>query len=305
MDKNGNHGPFDTDVFDFDDDALTDPSFTEPSGADFDASFGGVIESDDFWDNVVSPIDDGQPLVVNKELTDAEKDTVSVAIRRLARFGGRTSSAVVEKPDSTGYVTYEDFEEGPAQEAFLLCYGHAWNLFGKSQIKQAEITPSADRALNFYFCHDPDEMTFEDAGPAMSETIRRDVVRLRIMYEFWLIWARLPAMPFSMVPLPEFIENTSEYLAGLEAIALANVIWNQPGIYWDEAIEAAHLRYKSSDEKMDASLNALVAHYIVSEKGGSLYLTGANPIQEKQDRLQDPAQARRNQSTVWWSRIFS
>lgn len=200
----------------------------------------------------------------------------------------------------------------------MLCYGHAWHLLGdKKPEDSGRLSVSAQRALSFYFCHDPEVMTFEDAGAAMSEDIRRDVVRLRFMYEFWLSWMVLPPMPFNFMPLPGLVEDMASTTAGLEGVGLAHVIWQNPGIAVSEAIfktkeRLDNIGYDSSEEELLAALNALMAEYLVSRKYledptfANLYLTGANPEQEIKDKSLDPDLYKRVQrSTIWWSRLFS
>lgn len=293
-------------------------TFESAFGEDFDPCLDGASQGSDLWFDVVSEVHFEQPLVVGEKFTDTEKDIISLAFRRFERFGGRSASAVGGKADHTGYITAEDFDEGPARQAFLLCYGHAWHLLGGKKDGQVKpLTPSAHRALEFYFCHNPNAMTFEDAGSAMSEEIRRDVVRLRFMYEFWLSWMILPPLPFAVTPLPGLVEDAASTAAGLEGVALAQVIWQNPGIELANAILTTQNRlrnicYECTDTELVAALNALTAEYLVSLKmldnraTANLYLTGANPEQEIKDKSLDPDLFRRVQkSTIWWSRLFS
>ena len=59
------------------------------------------------------------------ELTDAENSIIQYARGSIGVKGGRSAT----KKKEAVYVTHEDFDEGPEQDAFLLIYGYASVLF--------------------------------------------------------------------------------------------------------------------------------------------------------------------------------
>jgi hypothetical protein len=302
---NGTQRSSDTRFDDFGFDIDSDTSVSEPLGEDFDPSFYGDPEGDAVWIHVVPESDSDQSLFAIKELSDTQKVALSIAVKRFERFGKRTKAAVGSETDHTGYITFEDFEEGPQREAFLLIYGHALNLFeGKTIIGRA-------RAIEFFFCHNPQALTFDDASAAISEDVRRDVFRLRVMYEFWMGWYILPPMPFMMTSLPAQIDDWASTAGGIAGVVLAQVVWQNPSITESDAIAMAQVRMANagavmSAEKLHFAINDLKANYILSANSDNLYLTGRNPSQEIQDaQLSKDGSLREQKSSFWWSRLFT
>lgn len=307
MDKNGREHER-SDDFGFDDfgsDSLANPSLAEFDWQDFNSSLGGDITGDSVWIDVVCEVDGEQPPSTAKELNDAQKIALSIAIKRFTRFGGRTKAAVGGKTDHTGYITFEDFEDGPQREAFLLIYGQALNLF------EGKTVGGRNRAVEFFFCFNPDELTFDDASAAISEDIRRDVFRLRVMYEFWLGWYILPAMPFTMAALPAQVEDWASAADGIAGVVMAQVVWQNPSITQSDALQIAKKRLENVginllDEDLVQAIKKLRENYILSVQNENLYLTGKNPSQEIEDAQLNPNTSHRAQkNSFWWSRLFS
>lgn len=305
MENHGSERTVDSGLADFGSSSLIDPASAELDWDDFDTGFSGDPAGDTIWLDVVHEIDGEQSPFAIKELSDAQKSALSLAIKRFVRFGGRTKAAVGGKTDHTGYITFEDFEEGSQREAFLLIYGQALNLFEGKTIQ------SRNRAIEFFFCFNPAELTFDDASAAISEDIRRDVFRLRVMYEFWLGWYILPPMPFMMAPLPAQVEEWASTAAGLSGVALSHVIWQNPSITQTKAIAMAQERLESTgaiitDVEFVHAIKKLQDNYILSAQDQNLYLTGKNPSQEIEDAQLNPNTSHRAQkNSFWWSRLFN
>lgn len=305
--QNGNEciGTDNTRADTFDGDFGFGPAPTIPSWEDFDSGFTGDPAGGTVWIDVVHEIDGEQPRFAIKELDDAQKSALSFAIKRFNRFGGRTKAAVGEKTDHTGYVTAEDFEPGAQQDAFLLIYGQALNLF------EGKTTTGRNRAIEFFFCLNPQALTFDDASATISEDIRRDVFRLRVMYEFWIGWYILPPMPFTMAPLPSQVDDWASASAGLSGVTISQVVWQNPSITISSAIDMAQERLKNvgvntSSEVLLQAIKKLRGDYILSAQDQNLYLTGKNPSQEIEDAQLNPNTSHRAQkSSFWWSRLFN
>ena len=183
---------------------------------------------------------------------------------------------------------YELFEEGPERDAFLLIYGHAYNLLQLDNIDARQ-----DAMHFFYDVANDDRLTFQDAIEVVGggAVVRGDVVRLRFMYEFWLRWFKPPVMGFEASPVPDFIEAKSCMVGGIEAGILAGEIWYQPGINIRDAMaKTADICERTMDEvpsneRMKSAIDALIADaYMVSTRPASdgsptvdLWLTGTNP----------------------------
>ena len=130
--------------------------------------------------------------------------------------------APTAKAPKAGPRAYELFDEGPERDAFLLVYGHAYNLL------QHDDVDARHAAMHFFYdAADEDRLTFQDAIEVIGggTTVRGDVIRLRFMYEFWLRWYKPPVMGFEASPVPDFIEAKACMVGGIEAGILAGEIW--------------------------------------------------------------------------------
>ncbi|MFN5095810.1 MAG: hypothetical protein ACK5BY_02775 [Limnohabitans sp.] len=237
------------------------------------------------------------------ELTDAESAIVRLAQGKVAGTRGRAAAAKTEKV----YITHEDFDEGPERDAFLLIFGYAENLLAGPNSKSFNADDLKQRrALNFFFCNDPKELTFEDAVACIDNQIRLDVLRLRFMLEFWLRGWKLPSMPDNADGLPARVELMAAQYEAIVGIALAREAWFEPGIDAGALLDKV-VAGKSQEIARLAkrALKDLVLNYVLSIADGKVYTTGKNPILELEDKLNDPAIRLRGQLTnIYWSRRF-
>ena len=215
--------------------------------------------------------------------------------------------APTAKAPKAGPRAYELFDEGPERDAFLLVYGHAYNLL------QHDDVDARHAAMHFFYdAADEDRLTFQDAIEVIGggTTVRGDVIRLRFMYEFWLRWYKPPVMGFEASPVPDFIEAKACMVGGIEAGILAGEIWYQPGISLTEAMaKTADICDRTSGDvpsaaRMKEAIDALIADsYMVSTRPSSdgspssdLWLTGTNPL-----LLTEQGRLARRGTHVWTS----
>lgn len=262
------------------------------------------------------PLEDS--LVINSpgigELRNQDtKNILKLAISKLQERSRSTRSR--GKIDI--YITAEDFEEGPEQDAFLLIYGSAWDLF------EGENQSMRKLALAFFFCASDLQLTFDDAICAFGKGIRPDIFRARLMIEFWLRerdaianqkasgrWV-MPHLGFSARPLPDTFERlvlAHCFDTPRESLALASEIWVHPGI--DEATALARatdrlLRQGVPVEEgtLALALELLLSGFLVSPVGlfgkSNLYFTAKNPILEHGD-----TQMARIKLNHGWTHLF-
>jgi hypothetical protein len=261
-----------------------DSFIEEHGGGAFGAGHHGDVEGFAFHDDLDDEDLDSEPLDPFEELGDAQAALIPIALRAIEKRRRRPAGSV----SKNGYITHEDFEEGIERKAFLLIYGHAFNLF--EGVKHS----LRSQAIEFFFSAPSDDrLTFDDAAAAISSEIRTDVLRLRIVYEFWLRWWILRPFDQSSLPVPELIKTAALIHAGEEGQALVSEIWYQPGVEAKEAILRAMEVLEASGKKsvnaqsMIQALSALIkSDFLVSprEREGEngevlrdLYVTGRNP----------------------------
>ena len=197
-------------------------------------------------------------------------------------------------------ITAEDFEAGPERDAYIIIETNKNWLFGHSATYESQ-----RKAIDFFF-------TLEDNGSATFELCcqalfaRKDLIRLRVHYEFWLRWIVFKQeFPFMTVPLPGILEGEVVYHAGPEGIELASEAWLRPGIPQSEL-----LMYASGADTLDkvpqkylSALQVLEDRFILSEKNETWYITGRNPLLR---RLQIDKETGRpgGSATVSWSKLW-
>lgn len=168
----------------------------------------------------------------------------------------------------------EDFE-GAQRKAFIIIH-HYKNLLFKKTAKPQEIFEAANFIFGRTF---EDELNFDMCCEALEA--RRDVIRLRFHYEFWLRWMVFPAeFPFMIDPLPARIDNEVIYHTGEKGRALAYEAWAQPGVKTQDMILRAFDVERIEEAPKDAMkmIQILESHYILSRQNDSWYLTGRNPL---------------------------
>lgn len=132
---------------------------------------------------------------------------------------------------------------------------------------------------------------------------RRDVLRLRIHYEFWRRWYVFPIeFPFMIDPVPDSVDGELFMIGGQEGYALARAAWGQPGIRTAALMASARESTGKSEEKLREVLQTLADKYLMSQQNDSWYLTGRNPVLRSLDQATATFRANRNQLS--WSRMF-
>lgn len=287
------------------DDVVSD-AFADPQGG---------IEGSLFLDTLDGEVPLQESSGFGEELGDASSNIISLAFRGLEKRRGQNKKAGIK---TEVYITHEDFEEGYERDAFLLIYGHAYNLFepDTNQSPEEQIESTA-RAINFFFCLSNEDVTFEDAANALSsgfapdEQVRIDVVRLRFMYEFWQCWKVIPNLGPLACLLPSRIEASAAFHAGVEGTILCKQAWQSPGLSIDQLIDRViyvlgdshfYMGKDPRDVLMDC-IDRLLLEYVLSARGDNIYVTGKNPSRMIEDRLKDKKNSG-NQDTIWWSKLF-
>lgn len=287
------------------DDAIGDP-LPDPQGG---------LEGSLFLDTLDGEVPLQESSSFGEELSDASSNIISLAFRGLEKRRGQNKKEGIKKEI---YITHEDFEEGYERDAFLLIYGHAYNLFDPDTSKSTqEQLESAARAIDFFFCLSKNEITFEDAANALSggyapdEQVRIDVVRLRIMYEFWQCWKVIPSLGPLACLLPSRVEASAAFHAGIEGTILCKQAWQSPGLSIDQLIDRtiyvlgdSHFYMgKDPHEVLMNCIDRLILEYVLSARGDNIYVTGKNPSRMIEDRLKDKKNSG-DQDTIWWSKLF-
>jgi len=275
--------------------------YTTPNEADW----GGVGEGFIPDDLDISELCEKSSLS-SEELTDAEKDSISIALKRFKRTGGQTKAAINGKASSYGgYLTFEDYEVGPEQDAFLMIYGQAVNLFEPKNIE------AFNGAVEFFFCQS-ESLNFEDAAGVLSGDIRIDVFRLRIIYQWWSESCVLPQMPFMASVLPDRVENHASRIGDLPAIMLCRHAWYHPSIEEGVLIDMVlkdllDTTYRNlKKEALLEILSQLESEWVISRKFNYLYTTGHN-LQLMMNAFEADPELRNvsYKRSYWWSRLFT
>ena len=202
-------------------------------------------------------------------------------------------------------MTHEDFEEGTQRDAFLLIYGYAEHLFEKTEQPDTS-TPIYEKSIRFFFCPNPNEINLEDALPCIDNSIRADVLRLRIMFEFWLRDWKIPALPSDAIQVPERILSMATQFGDFVGVDLAREAWFEPGIDRDTLVErVVKQSIFISPQAVEDALHNLCLYFILSEspETGGIYTTGKNPILKLQEILLARGKSR-PQEMFHWSDLF-
>ncbi len=176
-------------------------------------------------------------------------------------------------------LTHEDFEEGAPRKAAIIIIHYASQLFPDILAKRGrkpklKSTPAELReAIDFVFGHaSADEMNFNLCCRAIGA--RRDILRIRFHYEFWLRRMVFPnPFPFLTDPLPEILENEAMIVASWSSVDLLREAWVQPGILTSDLIE----RVGGDRSKRAAELQRLERSRLMSRFVDHWYATGRNP----------------------------
>lgn len=161
-------------------------------------------------------------------------------------------------------------------------------------------------AIDFFFTNldNGEDATFQLCCDVLDA--RPDVVRLRIVYEFWLRGIQFTnPMPFETVPVASIIVNEAYMLRGDVGVAVAQAAWNWPGVRSATIIRRCeHLGFAT--DEIERAIAALCDENILSEMTDGWYLTGRNPImQSMRDQTRFGGKAvQMITQTVHWSRLF-
>lgn len=207
-----------------------------------------------------------------RDLDEAPFDAAISHIQKSKRRGNR-------KKELESF-SEEDFD-GAQRKAFIVIR-HYKNLIFRKTAKPQEIFESANFIFGRTF---ENELNFDMCCEVLEA--RRDVLRLRFHYEFYLRWMVFPAeFPFMIDPLPYRIDNEIIYHVGERGRALAYEAWAQPGIRTPEMILRAFDIDQIEQAPKDTMkiLEILESHYIMSRQGDNWYLTGRNPLMSRVDR---------------------
>lgn len=180
--------------------------------------------------------------------------------------------------------TEDDFDDPAQRKAFILLRHY------KNEIFKAKTTPDEIiEAATFIFGRSQTgELNFDLCCEVLNA--RRDVLRMRFHYEFFLKWMVFPVeFPFMIDPLPKVVENEILMHIGEDARALAVEAWVQPGITTDEMYAKAMQTIRTDSIGRQAPtqlqlkkwLEAMEDRYLMSRSHDNWYLTGRNPLLEK------------------------
>lgn len=199
------------------------------------------------------------------------------------------------KEDHLRNLTAEDFEEGVERICYQIVKANVEALFDVKKRKPEDLV----RAAQWVFGRTLGEVNFERCCETLGT--RKDVLRLRIHYEFWRRWLVLPVeFPFMIDPVPDAVEGEIYIVAGEEGYMLARAAWRQPGIR-----SAALLEEASGGENVDTyrrALELLAERYLMSQQADSWYLTGRNPTLRAIDLAASPYRPLTSQ--ISWSKLY-
>lgn len=207
-----------------------------------------------------------------------------------------------KKSEGLRTFTEEDFEEGVERICFNIVRANVECLFDRKRKPEDYI-----KAAHWVFGRTLGDFTFERCCITLGT--RKDVLRLRIHYEFWRRWYVFPIeFPFMIDPVPESVEGEIYMLAGDEGYALARAAWMHPGIRSGQLLEVAAAAVEAkgnkrpTEERMRDALKLVSEKYLMSQYNDSWYLTGRNPVLRAMDLSSAPNRVSRNQMN--WSRMF-
>ncbi|WP_432263205.1 hypothetical protein [Cupriavidus sp. TMH.W2] len=217
-----------------------------------------------------------------------------LALAALSSVSNTGTAQRRKKEDHLRNLTEEDFEAGMERLSFQIIKANVEALFDKKRKPSDHV-----KAAQWVFGRTMGEVNFERCCETLST--RKDVLRLRIHYEFWRRWYVFPTeFPFLIDPVPDAVEGEIYIVAGDEGYDLARAAWLQPGIR-----SAALLDEASGGENIDRyrrALELLAERYLISQQADSWYLTGRNPMLRAIDLSASPYRPLTNQ--ISWSKMF-
>lgn len=210
--------------------------------------------------------------------SNVDEASFDAAINSLKKPQGRRVSKKIAQVS----FTEDDFDDPAQRKAFILLRHY------KNEIFKAKASPEEIiEAVTFIFGRSAaNELNFDLCCEVLNA--RRDVLRMRFHYEFFLKWMVFPVeFPFLIDPLPRVVENEILMYVSEDARALAVEAWAQPGISTTELYSRASANIDSSAHQgslqahMKRWLEAMEDRHIMSRQHDNWYLTGRNPLLEK------------------------
>lgn len=206
-------------------------------------------------------------------INEASLDTALGNLKKSQRRGVSKKLAQIS-------FTEDDFDDPAQRKAFILLRHYKNEIFKAKPIPECTI-----EAATFIFGRSlTNELNFDICCEVLNA--RRDVLRMRFHYEFFLKWMVFPVeFPFLIDPLPKVIENEILMYIGEDARALAVEAWVQPGITTSEMFSRISSGACGNAAQKQAALKrhleAMEDRYIMSRQHDNWYLTGRNPLLEK------------------------
>ena len=233
---------------------------------------------------------------------DNAEASFDAALNDLKKSKGR---GLTKKQAQTSF-SEDDFDDVAQRKAFILLRHYKNNIF-KAKSKSEEII----EAVNFIFGRsESGQLNFDLCCDVLEA--RRDVLRLRFHYEFFLKWMVFPfEFPFMIDPMPQVIENEILMHVNENSRALAVQAWRQPGICTADLFSKARqiIEFESpsvasqiSNQDMKRWLEALEDRRIMSISGDNWYLTGRNPLLDKISSIRTPSGS--TGKNVSWSKLW-
>ncbi|WP_420213485.1 hypothetical protein ACN8ZM_40440 (plasmid) [Burkholderia aenigmatica] len=218
-------------------------------------------------------------------------------------------------------ITEEDFDDVDERDAFLLVNGHKCTLFANGYSAREKAA-----AIRFFFSESSHDLVLRDALLAISESIRIDVFRLRLVYEMYLTEFRLNvAFGFDAAPCPDLVIGNAGWICGEAGKWIVAEAWRQPGISKHELLVEAvsrmprpfeHRLKGEADhqwvvERVNAVVERLIEEWMIGSKvsvhdgrvDDFLYVIGRNPVLEQEEYIRENHFQPRAFSYAW-SRLF-
>ncbi|WP_175762043.1 hypothetical protein [Burkholderia anthina] len=218
-------------------------------------------------------------------------------------------------------ITEEDFDDEDERDAFLLVNGHKCTLFENGYTAREKAA-----AIRFFFGESSRDLVLRDALLAISESIRIDVFRLRLVYEMYLTEFRVnAAFGFDAAPCPDLVVGNAGWICGDTGKWIVAEAWQQPGISKHELLGEAisrmprpfgHQHKGDADEKwvidkVNAVVDRLTEEWMIGTKvsvhdgrvDDFLYVIGRNPVLEQEEYIREN-QFRPRAFSYAWSRLF-
>ncbi len=165
---------------------------------------------------------------------------------------------------------------------------------------------SLHEGLEFFFAHtrNPGKITFDLCANVL--TIRPDVIRMRIQYEWWLRGTLFTGpFDFAAVGVPHIMGGEILYHAGPLGNILSREIWVQPGISADELFSYVQSAYPDIKiQRIVEAIDVLADKFLISKNNG-FYFTGRNPMLMNMNAASYLPSNRSSGGSVHWTRLFA